>query len=279
MKIKCIKSIPKNYSTPKNSLFGEVTYGGQKYTVLGCSKKRFSFLHRMKVGIRVFLKTIFTLGIWLCSEKTRDDWKAFWNGKRVVMLYTDSENLIENVKKANRYKKEAKNDDARAQCHLGVMYAEGRGVEQNDKKAAEYFRQAAKKGSARAQYHLGIMYAKGQGVEQNVKKALKYLDRAAFKGCTPALDALGVMYAEGLGLVKQDDTIALSYFHAAAKKGHAPAQYHLGLMYAEGRVRGIEQSESKRKAVEYYTKAADKGYTPALEALKVIRTEEEVVGE
>ena len=44
----------------------------------------------------------------------------------------------------------AEQGDAAAQYNLGLMYADGRGVPQNDKKAVRWFRLAAEKGNADA---------------------------------------------------------------------------------------------------------------------------------
>jgi hypothetical protein len=51
-----------------------------------------------------------------------------------------------------------------AQYNLGLMYAEGQGVRQDDAEAVKWYRLAAVQGVAFAQYNLGLMYAEGQGV-------------------------------------------------------------------------------------------------------------------
>ena len=53
----------------------------------------------------------------------------------------------------------AEQGNAGAQNDLGVMYAEGRGVPQDDAKAIKWFRKAAEQGHADAQLNLGEMYA------------------------------------------------------------------------------------------------------------------------
>ena len=56
--------------------------------------------------------------------------------------------------------------DAAAQYNLGIMYSEGRGVQQGDAEAVRWFRKAADQGNADAQHNLGVMYEKGRGVQQ-----------------------------------------------------------------------------------------------------------------
>ena len=51
-----------------------------------------------------------------------------------------------------------------AQNNLGVMYANGEGVPEDDAEAVRWYRLAADQGDADAQYNLGVMYANGEGV-------------------------------------------------------------------------------------------------------------------
>ena len=55
----------------------------------------------------------------------------------------------------------AEQGDADAQYNLGVMYANGRGVRQDDAQAVQWYRKAAEQGDAEAQFNLGVMYADG----------------------------------------------------------------------------------------------------------------------
>ncbi|MDD1628712.1 MAG: sel1 repeat family protein, partial [Methylococcaceae bacterium] len=57
----------------------------------------------------------------------------------------------------------AEQGDATAQYNLGVMYANGKGMTQDDKQAAFWFRKSADQGYAEAQLILGVMYNEGQG--------------------------------------------------------------------------------------------------------------------
>ena len=52
---------------------------------------------------------------------------------------------------------------AGAQYNLGLMYANGRGVVEDDAEAVRWYRLAADQGHADAQYNLGWMYANGRG--------------------------------------------------------------------------------------------------------------------
>ena len=62
------------------------------------------------------------------------------------------------------------------------MYANGRGVPENDKTAVKWYTLAAEQGYAKAQYNLGLMYANGRGVPENDKTAVKWFTKAAEQG-------------------------------------------------------------------------------------------------
>ncbi|MDE0835771.1 MAG: tetratricopeptide repeat protein [Akkermansiaceae bacterium] len=79
-------------------------------------------------------------------------------------------------------KERAEQGDADAQCNLGVMYANGEGVPEDDAEAVKWFRKAAEQGHADAQYNLGIMYAKGEGVPEDNVLAYMWLNISAASG-------------------------------------------------------------------------------------------------
>ncbi len=76
----------------------------------------------------------------------------------------------------------AEQGDAKVQYNLGVMYATGRGVPQDDAEAAKWYRRAAEQGYASAQHNLGIMYANGKGVPQDYTLAHMWFNLAGVSG-------------------------------------------------------------------------------------------------
>lgn len=90
--------------------------------------------------------------------------------------------------------------NAVAQSILGLMYANGQGVPQDDKEAVAWYHKAAEQGEADAQTFLGAMYSKGKEVPQNYEKAATWYRKAADQGYAPAQFNLGVMYANGQGV-------------------------------------------------------------------------------
>lgn len=107
-------------------------------------------------------------------------------------------------------------------------------------KAAELWRPLAEKGDAEAQYSLGTLYAEGKGVEQNDATAFLWFQRAANQGVAAAQYNVGASYATGAGIGKSD-VDAARWFRRAADQGMAFAQLNLGLLYAAGN--GVPQDD------------------------------------
>ncbi len=132
-----------------------------------------------------------------------------------ALCYDDSKSAKENFLSCQS---EAEQGDADAQFLLGLMYADGKGVLQDDKQAVNWYRKAAEQGDARAQFLLGLMYADGIGVLQDDKQAVNWVRKAAEQGFAAAQFNLGVMYANGKGVL-QDYTMAHMWLNLAGANG------------------------------------------------------------
>ena len=143
-----------------------------------------------------------------------------------------------------------------AQFNLGLMYALGQGVQQDETEAAKWFRKAAEQGDPFAQSAIGIMYYEGQGVPQDYAEAVKWWRMSEeYDGNSPYTTfLLGSMYYQGAG-VPQDYAEAAKWYQKAADHGDSDAQTKLGNMYENGQ--GVQQDYAE--AVKWYRKAADQG--------------------
>ena len=121
--------------------------------------------------------------------------------------------------------------------------------------AIKLFRPLAEQGNAEAQAMLGLMYANGEGVAQNDREAVKWFHLAADQEHKGAQYSLGLGYAKAKGGITQDYQEAVRLFRLSAAQGHAGAQYSLGVMYAKGF--GVTQDD--REAVKWYRLAAIRG--------------------
>lgn len=175
----------------------------------------------------------------------------------------------------------AENGVAEAQYTLGVMYAKGQGVLQDQKEALKWYGLAAEQG----------YYAKTNIynlARKNIPAAKKILISDAENGVTEAQFVFGQMYANGQG-APQNDQEAMKWYGLAAKRGHLRARTNIyGLAVknvpqalqvlmddaengiAEGQVNlavmrqfGLGVSQDNQEAVKWYRLAAEQEYYQA----------------
>lgn len=112
----------------------------------------------------------------------------------------------------------AEHGDAEAQLQLGMRYAEGDGVIQNDKEAAKWFALAAQQGLPEAQYRYGLALLQGRGVVQDYRAAFGWIEKPAQRGYARAQYSLGELYRYGTGTAI-DKARAYLWFNLAAAQG------------------------------------------------------------
>ena len=156
------------------------------------------------------------------------------------------------------YRKAAEQGDAPGQWSLAAMYKNGHGVVEDDTQAVYWYRKAAEQGDAYAQYNLGIMYDQGNGVAEDDTQAVYWYRKAAEQGYASAQFNLGVTYDFGYG-VAEDDKQAVYWYRKAAEQGEARAQFNLGFMFDLGK--GVAEDDTQ--AVYWYKKAAEQGHAQA----------------
>ena len=87
----------------------------------------------------------------------------------------------------------AEQGDAYAQYNLGLMYANGKGVPEDDKEAVKWYRLAAEQGLADAQVNLGFMYDYGKGVPEDKVLAYMWYNLSAANGQEKASTNKGII--------------------------------------------------------------------------------------
>ncbi|MBZ1893395.1 sel1 repeat family protein, partial [Klebsiella pneumoniae] len=70
-------------------------------------------------------------------------------------------------------------NDPRAQVKLGLMYANGLGVNQDYQQAKSWYEKASVQNDVDAQFLLGEMYNDGLGVGQDYQQAKMWYEKAA----------------------------------------------------------------------------------------------------
>ena len=150
----------------------------------------------------------------------------------------------------------AEHGDAVAQqAALGLRYATGDGMPQDDGEAVRWYRLAADQGQRQSTGQpRRQLRQRPDGVPQDDGEAVRWFRLAAEQGDARAQDNLGISYAKGLG-VPEDESEAVRWYRLAADQGDASAQANLGGRYATGR--GVPQDDGE--AVRWFRLAADQG--------------------
>jgi hypothetical protein len=92
---------------------------------------------------------------------------------------------------------------------------------------------------------MGIMYQNGRGVDQDYSLAIDWYRKAANRGYAYSQKNLINMYRQGLG-VPQDKTEALIWFLDIARQKNVVAQFRLGSIYHNGY--GVSRNDIKAYA-------------------------------
>ena len=166
------------------------------------------------------------------------------------------------------YRKAVDMGSPNAQNKLGVMYDDGKGVEEDEIEATKWYRKAAEQGYKWGHYNLGLQYQYGEGVDKDYYEAYKWFRKAADQDLAEAQNTLGIFYDSGYG-VDEDDVEAAKWFRKAAEQGYDWGQINLGHMYRYGKGVAIDIEKAK----EWYRKAAAQGNERANEILNEVKDE------
>jgi len=80
-----------------------------------------------------------------------------------------------------RYEKAAKDGHSGALCNLGVLYAMGKGVTKDRKRAVQFYQAAAAQENAAAQFNLAAAHACGSGgLEVNLRQAAELYQKVTW---------------------------------------------------------------------------------------------------
>ena len=177
-------------------------------------------------------------------------------------------NEMEDTEKAGEYANKAIEENERlgnsengnAFNMTGVLYENGKLVDENPEKAMEYYQKAAEKGNPVGFFNIGLLYNSGKGVAQNREKALEYFQKAADLGYAGAYGGIANVYYYGCGQ-EPDYQKTMEYSQKAADLGVDEGIHNIGILYYSGQ--GVDQDYKKAK--EYFEEAANAGCGISLE--------------
>ena len=147
--------------------------------------------------------------------------------------------------------------DAKAEFHLGRMYALGQGVGQDPRQAVAWYRKAAEHGDAEAEFVLGVMSLDRSGASQDAGQAVAWLRKAADKGVFNAQFRLGMMYAKGASGLEPDPIAARMWLSLAAERAENAYVHDLVTKERSKLSAGMtpaEIAEAQRRAIEWRAK-------------------------
>lgn len=167
------------------------------------------------------------------------------------------------IKALNTFYTLAQEYDAKAQFNVGLIYANGLGVQKDTQKAQTWFEKAAKQGNGVAQYNLAQMYHKeGKKDVHAYEKAKYWYEKSIEAGIKESYNNLGMLYLQGNGVEKNEQK-AFLLFQKGAEHGDALAKVNVAILYAWGE----NITHDKLKAYENLKKALSEGKSEASEYL------------
>lgn len=172
---------------------------------------------------------------------------------------------------------------------LGMMYAQGQGVQKNLGQAVEWLRKAAALGCPRSQHNLGVIFSEGtKGIERNLEEAMSWFWRAAEQGrredslnklkenatagVREAQYTLGMMILNGR-VLPQDTQEGMAWIQKAAEQEYGIAQYELG-SWIERQYTKEGKNTMPEEAMRWFLKSAKNGYPNALKLLERVKVKE-----
>jgi TPR repeat protein len=120
--------------------------------------------------------------------------------------------------------------------------------EANDAEMIRLYQQAAERGHYKAMLNLSIIYAHGRGVAVDRRKALKLVEKAMGMQSAHAYYLMGIMLEQGVG-VRMDAKAALSYFRKSADMGNRYGQAAVGESLMQAFQQQAEPARSRGKAI------------------------------
>lgn len=132
------------------------------------------------------------------------------------------------------FRRSATEGNSAAQNNLGLMYANGWGVPEDDAEAIGWYRKAADQGNIKAMYALSVMYSAGEGVPRDDTQAMMWRIKAAEGGDASAQQVLGTIYRYGVQGFEEDLVEAVRWYRLSAAQGNLVSQRALAWMYSQG---------------------------------------------
>ena len=131
-------------------------------------------LRRYTSGWGAVLGVVLLLLLAVIEQSIRSYWEYPWTMWFVLLSVATPLSLLFWARRAYRL---GRLKSAHIEFKTGYRYANGEGVQRDDREAFKWYLVAAQKGHADAQFNLGSMYEHGIGVQQDSPKAQEWLTK------------------------------------------------------------------------------------------------------
>ena len=161
------------------------------------------------------------------------------------------------VKARGYYEEACEKENHFEACHnAAVLWQNGDGISEENKKARELFKKACDGKFDESCFILADMWANGKGgVYKDTDSAFNLYKETCERGLGKACRGVGQIYAKGGGSIAKDVNKAKEYFELACNKGDMKTCVDLGQTWSKK----FEEEEGYSKVVTFWGKACQEG--------------------
>lgn len=183
---------------------------------------------------------------------------------RMKLFYTVDENEYMKGHQWLQKAIECEETKAKAMDILGICYAKGIGVEQNQKDAATWFQKSADLNDPEGCHHLSECYQNGTGVRKSVYEAERWQEKAAEAGNMEDAFRVAKRLQKKYGVLKEMQEKIQKYAELAYQQGMSESAVILAKNcwyradYSLGKITEEEKEALYQKAEQYFQEAEER---------------------
>jgi TPR repeat protein len=147
-------------------------------------------------------------------------------------------------------------------AHEAFLYATGKLVGRDDRRATALYVRGCDLGDAKACYNVGVMADEGRGAPRNLKTAAARYEEACEGGSSAACTNLGFLYENGHG-VARDRELAVAFYQRGCDGSHCQPSNRTGCVNLGRTYRdGIGVAKDPARAMAIFQDACDRPLDP-----------------
>ena len=143
------------------------------------------------------------------------------------------------------FKKNCATGNSTSCYNMGLMYANGDGVDKDDLKALAFYKKACETNYYKSCSSVALLYEESQSIGIDMKKAFKYYTKACGGEDAFACHNLAIYYSKKETKAMQKISIAL--YNKACDGGYAKSCIYLGRLYRDSQKVTTNYEKAKKK--------------------------------